>query len=45
MFRVITVDDLKRMRLSVNRTTEQMARVADVTRVTYVEVGKRRRPA
>ncbi|WDE01004.1 helix-turn-helix transcriptional regulator [Thalassomonas actiniarum] len=35
MFRPITGADLKRMRLSANRTTEQMAKVAGVSRVTY----------
>lgn len=35
MFRPTTGDDLRRMRLAANRTTEQMAKVAGVTRVTY----------
>ena len=34
-FRPITGDDLKRMRLSCNYTTQQMAKIAGVKRATY----------
>jgi len=34
-FRPITGDDLKRMRLDCNYTTEEMARIAGVKRATY----------
>ncbi|WDE12332.1 helix-turn-helix domain-containing protein [Thalassomonas haliotis] len=34
-YRRITGDDLKRMRLSCNYTTEEMAKVAGVKRATY----------
>ncbi|WDE11760.1 helix-turn-helix transcriptional regulator [Thalassomonas haliotis] len=35
MFKLISGDDLKRMRLSCNRTTDEMAKKIGVTRQTY----------
>ncbi|WDD99429.1 helix-turn-helix transcriptional regulator [Thalassomonas actiniarum] len=35
MFRFMTGDDLRRMRLSCNRTTEDMAKKISVSRTTY----------
>ncbi|WDE05500.1 helix-turn-helix transcriptional regulator [Thalassomonas viridans] len=35
MFRLVSGDDLKRMRLSCNRTTAEMAKKIGVTRQTY----------